>query len=304
MTIHENLEEFAGLPVHDFDEPDGGTPEPEAVAWRVREGGHDTWRDAFLAFLDSVATDRVEALVVGWFMARADGEDYPGNVLAEFADRLPALRSLFVGDMTMEESEISWIVHEDATPLIKAFPRLERLEFRGHLELRFEPFASESLRTLRFESGGLPSGIVKAVAASDLPNLEHLAFWLGDEGYGGDVAMDDLTPFLTGERLPALRHLGLENSDFQDEIAAALAGAPVVARLESLGLAMGVLTDTGAEALLSGQPLTHLKSLDLHYNFLSDEMARQMRASLPGVQINLDERRDPEDDGFYIAVSE
>nr|BFE77740.1 hypothetical protein GCM10020093_003410 [Planobispora longispora] len=144
------------------------------------------------------------------------------------------------------------------------------------------PVRHESLRVLRFESGGLPGHVVRATGACDLPALEHLEMWLGVERYGGDATAADLEPILSGERLPALRHLGLQDSAMQDEIAAAVATAPVVARLESLALSMGVLTDEGAEALLSGQPLTHLKRLDLHHHFLSDAMTERVRAALPG----------------------
>lgn len=313
--IGEHLEEYAGLPVQDFwpdglhhrpfsaDEPIAGEmPGAETVAWRVGMG-RGAWRDSLHALLGEVASDRIEVIVAGWW-GNEDDEGYPGNVLVEAADRLPALRSLFLGDIVMEESEISWIGHEDITPLLKAFPKLERLDVRGSEALALEPIEHTGLRTLRFESGGLPARVVRGIAGSDLPNLEHLDLWLGEEGYGGDTSLDDLAPFLSGERLPALRHLGLGNSEFQDEIAAALAGAPVVARLESLSLSMGLLTDTGAEALLSGQPLTHLKSLDLHHNYLSDEMARRVRDALPGVRIDLDEREDRDAHGFYIAVSE
>ncbi|MFV2176859.1 hypothetical protein ACFHW2_38505 [Actinomadura sp. LOL_016] len=108
------------------------------------------------------------------------------------------------------------------------------------------------MRVLRFESGGLPAEIVRAVAASDLPNLEHLDLWLGDSDYGGDASVDDLVSVLAGDRLPSLRHLGLENAEWQDEIAEVVADAPVVARLESLSLAMGTRTDRGAEALVAG----------------------------------------------------
>ena len=82
--------------------------------------------------------------------------------------------------------------------------------------------------------------------------------------------MEDLAPILAGARLPALKHLGLRDAEIADEVAAALAGAPVVARLETLDLSLGTLSDAGAAALLAGQPLTHLRKLDLHHHFLSD----------------------------------
>ncbi|MFD0891882.1 leucine-rich repeat domain-containing protein, partial [Streptosporangium algeriense] len=110
---------------------------------------------------------------------------------------------------------------------------------------------------------------------------------------------------LSGERLPALRHLGLQDSEIQDEIPAAVASAPSLARLESLALSMGALSDEGAEALLSGQPLTHLKRLDLHHHYLTDPMVDRVRAALPGVEVDLSEQEEPDDDEWrYVAVSE
>ncbi|MFV2179968.1 leucine-rich repeat domain-containing protein, partial [Actinomadura sp. LOL_011] len=70
-------------------------------------------------------------------------------------------------------------------------------------------------------------------------------------------------------------------------------------------LAMGTLTDRGAEALLSGQPLTHLRKLDLHHHYMSEPMMERLRAALPGVEVDLDDRRDAEDEGgFFVDVAE
>ncbi|MFC4912626.1 STM4015 family protein [Actinomadura gamaensis] len=306
MTVDQHLTEFAGLPVRQFEASGaGGLPDAASVAWRVAFDGTTRWHDALLALLDSVDAERITALVVGWW--GHDGEDrYPADVLVEVADRLPGLRALFFADVVVEENEISWIQHSDITPLLAAFPQLERFEVRGGDGLTLEPLASTSLRALRFESGGLPGEIVQAVVASDLPNLAHLDFWFGEENYnyGREFRVEDLAPLLSGERFPALRHLGLEDSELQDEIAAAVAGAPVVAQLESLSLAMGTLTDEGAEALLSGQPLTHLKRLDLHHHFLTDEMMRRVRDALPGTEVDLDEQQERDEDWLFVAVSE
>lgn len=108
---------------------------------------------------------------------------------------------------------------------------------------------------------------------------------------------------------PRLRHLGLQNSEIQDEIAAAVSSAPVIAQLESLALSMGTLSDTGAEALLGGQPLTHLTSLDLHHHYLTDPLMDRFRelCARSGTHLDLDEADtwDPEDEEpRYVAVSE
>ncbi|MEX5633941.1 STM4015 family protein [Parafrankia sp. FMc2] len=321
MTINEHLAEFAGKPVRGFRyERDGessddhhrpaagGTPaSPGDVAWRV-----GTWfdgpsfGDVFQAFLDEVDTAAVTHLVIGYWGASYDATDAVGPVgrLVQAAGQLPALRALFLGDIVLEESEISWIEQSDVTPLFEAFPGLEQLEVRGSEGLGLRPVHSRALRTLRFESGGLPAAVVRAVGECDLPALEHLDLWLGTDDYGGDATAADLAGILGGERLPALAHLGLEDARIADEVAAAVASAPVVARLTSLSLAMGALTDRGAESLLSGQSLTHLDRLDLHHHFLGDAMVERVRAALPGVEVDLEQQEKPEDDWFYVAVSE
>ena len=119
------------------------------------------------------------------------------------------------------------------------------LRVRGADGLAVTPVRHEALREFAFESGGLPAAVVGSVGECDLPALRHLELWLGTDGYGGDATVDDLAPILTGARLPALTHLGLRDSEIADEVAAALAGAPVVARLESLDLSLGALSDVG-----------------------------------------------------------
>ncbi|MGY0057077.1 STM4015 family protein [Streptomyces sp. LZ34] len=325
--ISELLESFAGLPVADF--TTSGTdstdlPPADAVAWRLACGWDDErpfgllWRD----FLETVPADRIRAIVIGsWWDEGGYSNVRPVlDLLTESAGRLPALRSLFLGDVTGEECELSWLEMNDVTPVVEAYPLLEEFVARGcgyggpEEELSFRPVRHERLRTLRFESGGLPAEVVRAVCDSELPRLEHLALWLGVDQYGGDASLADLAPLLAGGRFPELRHLGLQNSEIQDEIATAVAAAPVVAQLTSLDLSMGVLTDAGAEALLGGQPLTHLKALDLHHHYLSDKLAQRVRDALEpsGVEVNLSEQQQAErydwdesnEEHRYVAVSE
>jgi hypothetical protein len=312
MGVYQHLEEYAGLPVATFNEdtrPDeggGDLPAAGEAAWFVGTSfDEENFGDVFARFLRTVDTAEVTALIIGYWGAEYDsGAADPVALLTAAAASFPKLRALFLGDITGEESEISWIEHSDVTPLLAAFPDLERIEVRGSQGLVLDPVKSERLRVLRLESGGLPAQVVRAVGASELPNLEHLDLWLGEENYGGDATVADLAPFLGGERLPAQRHHGLEDSEIQEENEAAVAGAPGVARLESLTLAMGILNVRGAEALLAGQPLTHLRKLDLHHHFLSDAMVARVKAALPGVEVDLDEQEKPDGDWHYIAVSE
>ncbi|MEU6237535.1 STM4015 family protein [Kitasatospora sp. NPDC047058] len=317
MTVNNHIEEFHGLPVFDFVAAvyEGAElPEPDAVAWKigVEYDAPKGWVERWSEFLAAVDPGRVTAVVVGeWSLDGPESFDEPLAAIIGAADRLPALRGLFIGDITYEENEISWIDMVDVTPVLTTFPLLTELVVRGASDesvegegVLLQPVRHEHLRALRFESGGLPAAVPRAVAASELPALERLEFWLGVQSYGGDVTLDDLAPFLDGARFPALRHLGLQDSELQDEIAAAVAHAPVVARLESLSLSMGVLTDQGATALLEGQPLTHLKALDLHHHFLSEPMQERLRQALPGVEIDLSEAGKPDDQHRYVAVAE
>ncbi|MFV2180038.1 leucine-rich repeat domain-containing protein, partial [Actinomadura sp. LOL_011] len=173
--IGENLDEYAGLTVVVFEEDTGEEAPPGPVAWKVAtEFDEEPFPDVWKRFCATADTAAVSALVIGYWGASYDEHHhYPVPLLVESAASFPNLRALFLGDMTYEEAEISWIEHEDISPLFRAFPALERLDVRGAEGLSLEPIRSESLRVLRFESGGLPAGVVRAVAASDLPNLEH-----------------------------------------------------------------------------------------------------------------------------------
>ncbi|CAM2865367.1 STM4015 family protein [Prescottella defluvii] len=318
MTINDLQKEFHGLPVVEFPidtDAAPAVPGQGPVAWRITVPTYEApmeWPEALAKFLASVDPSSVQAIVVGgWSDPYEESSADVVAALVAAAGELPALRALFLGDMTFEDCEISWITQSNITPLLTAFPRLERLGVRGGTGLTLTPVRHENLRHLVIETGGLSVDVVRAVAASDLPALTDLELWLGDENYGADSTVEDLAPILSGKTLPRLTRLALSNSEYQDEIAAAVAAAAVVPQLRVLDLSKGVLLDTGAEALLAGQSLTHLESLDLHHNYLSDGMRERLRTALEpsGVQLNLDGEDADEDeyDGTIyrsVAVSE
>jgi hypothetical protein len=316
VAIHDHLETFAGRPVVDFDDQQQPA-DPGGVAWRLTAeiygAPEGRFEDVFERFLAAVDPARVEALVIGaWTEALHAGAGVdnsaarPVRALCAAAGRFSRLRSLFLGDITMEESEISWIPQTDVTPLLESFPALERLRVRGADGLELRPVRHDHLVELAFESGGLPPAVVRAVGACDLPKLEHLELWLGTPTYGGDTTVADLSPILSGARFPRLRYLGLRDSEIADELAAAVATAPVVGRLEVLDLSMGTLGDTGAEALVTGQPLTHLRRLDLHHHFMSAAMTARLEGELraAGVDVDLTRPADEDQEDRYVAVSE
>jgi hypothetical protein len=269
--------------------------------------------ERFLAFLDQVDTRLVPALVLGMTSSHPYRGEGVVDLLTRHAAAFPALRALFVGDVVSGESDVAYLEQPDLMPIFAAFPALEEFRVRGNLELgagltSFRALTHGALRTLVFESGGLAPAVVRAVGECELPALEHLEFYLGDAGCGGGTSVADLEWLLSGERFPRLRRLGLRDAPNQDEIAAALAHAPVVARLETLDLSLGTLGDEGAVALLAGQPLTHLAKLDLHHHFVSKDMRRRLHEALRGVELDLSGSTEPAywrgEEHRYIAISE
>nr|WP_296069987.1 STM4015 family protein [uncultured Actinoplanes sp.] len=316
MTFSTHLQTFAGRRVVAVPEsgplPDLGEP----VAWHLStwhyeaDDEDDVVSPRFVEALDRLvgaSGPAIESLVVGaWGYAAF--HPAPIDALREAAPRLPNLRSLFLGDMTSEECEVSWMKVGDVSRVLAACPRLELFAARGGEEFTFSPVKHDTLRALVVQSGGLSGDFVTAVLNSSLPALTDLELWLGTETYGGTTTVEHVAPLLSGELFPGLRRLALRNAEIADELAAALASAPVVARLERLDLSLGTLTDAGAEALLSGRSLTHLAELDLHHHFLSEEVAASLPARLPGVRVDVSEPQEPDvdDDEIYryTAVSE
>ncbi|GAA1593822.1 STM4015 family protein [Actinoplanes couchii] len=305
MTIHHFLTTFAGLPVVAV-EDDDRPADPSAVAWRIDleyEAEEGELQRAFDRLLERTGPAGPTALIIGEWGEAYDTQ-FPAELLIGNAGRLTGLRSLFVGEMSYEQCEISWINQGDYQPLLAAFPALERLWIRGAQGLAFSPLRHEGLRELVIQSGGLSTPVLTGILACDLPNLSRLELWLGVDNYGGDITVDDLAPILSGRAFPALTHLGLCNSEIAEDLAAAVASAPVVARLDSLALSLGVLGDAGAESLLAGQPLTHLTALDLHHHFMTKEMAQRVVDELPGVAVDVSDPQDETRHGRYTVVAE
>ncbi|MFE5996197.1 STM4015 family protein [Streptomyces sp. NPDC056454] len=309
----EHPDHFNGLPVHTW-AASGTRPAADTVAWRL-ETDYDEQTDfavLWQRFLDSVDTAQVRALLIGpWWDGDYSSFEPVRDLLVAHADRFPALRGLFLADVVSEECEVSWLQMCDVTPVLEALPWLEEFTVRGCGEdgLALRPVRHTALKSLRFESGGLPGDLVRAVAASELPALERLDLWFGSSWYGADATVEDIGPVLSGGTLPRLRHLGLQNSELQDGIAAAVASAPVVAQLDTLALSMGTLSDIGGEALLNGQPLNHLSTLDLRHHYLSGPVLERIRVACAPAVVEGDEAEedyaDPDEEPErYVAVSE
>jgi hypothetical protein len=304
MAIGQHLTHFAGLPVVEFD-PNKGVLDPAGRAYRV-DG--DPYRrkpigPRLKAFLDDQRSAQATALLIGQWGESGDGPDEVLDALVEAAPRLTSLRSIFLGDIIYEELEISWIGQSDPAPLLAAFPDLEDLWLRGTENLEFSPVEHDRLRALAIQTGGLPAEVVRAVLQSELPALEHLELWLGEDNYGGTVGLDDLRPLLEDCPFPNLVSLALRDAPIADQVAVALVESPLVRRLHALDLSLGTLSDEGAQALLRLRALApNLERLDVHHHYISDGVLAQLRQLR--IAINAEGRQQSDEDERYVAVSE
>jgi predicted DNA-binding WGR domain protein len=259
------------------------------------------------AFLASDAAPATKGLLIGnTVMYDATGLEKATAELVKQKDRLPNLQALFLGDITQEESEISWIEQSDISPLLAAFPKLEMLRVRGSTKLQFSKPSHAKLRALAIESGGLPAKIVGQICRGKFPELEYLELWLGTPDYNGDCRVNDLQPILKGKLFPKLKYLGLRNSQIADDIAAVIVKSPIIDQLETLDLSLGNLSDEGANALLQLADKKNLKRLDLHRHYISKPVQKKLKA-LPFPVDLADAQSVDEDDEFsgrFVAIGE
>ncbi|KJV35262.1 STM4015 family protein [Luteibacter yeojuensis] len=303
MTIGEHTQVYRGKKVVDFSM--GGAPDAGDVVYRLVQeyDSKESQAELLADFFSKVAPASVEALVIGvWSEAYDKGpEGYLDGLIARRGE-LSNLKALFVGDMTFEDCEISWIIQAPYNALLDAFPGLAALRVRGSSKLGLEPFEHAGLQELAIECGGLPSDIVDAIAASTLPALHTLELWLGDDNYGfdGDLA---LYQRLLGAIDPGrLRHLGLRDASITDELAVWLAGETWLGSLDTLDLSLGTIGDVGAKALCESPNLGRLQRIDLSHHYIS-EAWQQKLAALPCTVV-LDEPTTEDEGDRYVAVSE
>ena len=307
--ISEHATEWLGFPVKLFDAEtsEKGIKDYANTIYRLAMDW-DAEADMptlFSRFLANPASASTPAIIIGQFHGDdpSAGSGEVVELLVSAQPKLPNLQAIFIGDMISEENEISWIVQSDVSPLLAAYPKLEHLRLRGTSELSLGgKLSHELLRSLTIETGGLPPALLNEALDSHLPGLESLELWLGTPGYGGDATVDDLKSLLAGGLFPALKHLGLRDSEIADQIAQALSSAQILSRLDSLDLSLGTLGDEGGQALLDNPALKKLKRLDLHRHYLSKEMMSALKRAFPNV--NVDDPQDSDEDDRYVAVSE
>ncbi|CAL9525865.1 hypothetical protein SUDANB121_03950 [Nocardiopsis dassonvillei] len=338
--IGEHLSEFGGLPVFDYLSPHDmasteqryrDRPAPDALAqlaalrtardyaWRLGVDSYEPeepFGEYFSSFVEAVDAAEVRAMVIG--PAGSSEDEEPGaparDALVEHAAAFTGLRSLFIGDLTAEEQEISWIHQPDLAPVLAALPGLTEFAVRGtgdpymheKSRLGLDIGRHDSLRSLTVQSGGLPAEVSRGIDTAELPALENLELWLGVESYRGDTTPEHLARTLSGEAFPRLNHLGLRNAEDTDLWVRALADAPVTGRLRSLDLSMGTLTDEGARVLLDAPVFRELGRLDLEHHYMSEETESRVRDAFTeaGVEVRVGDRQAQDGDWRYPEVTE
>ncbi|HEX5443979.1 MAG TPA: STM4015 family protein [Pirellulales bacterium] len=291
------LEEFAGRRVVDFEEPSSWQG-PERC-YRLREEYDDPVKvtDRLAALLEQPGSDRLAALIIGAWSGACEGENAAQIVaqLAQAAPRLPGLRSLFLGEMTYEECEISWINQTNLAPLLAALPKLEELRVRGGTGLSFSKIAHMALKKLAIETGGLPRSAIREIFLCDFPTLEHLELLLGEQHYGFDGSVEDFQPLLSGKRYPHLKFLGLMNSAISNDIAAVVVNSPIVERLETLDLSLGNLDAEGIASLTALASYKNLKRLNISHHYAPGDAVAALVEALP-FEVVADDPQEPEDE--------
>lgn len=312
MTIDQHLTEFFGKPVKDF--TPGEPFDAQAFAPRIAVNSDDyfggdskkapnTWGGLLDLWLASPGAAGSTHLVAGAY------EGFEGDMDAKMAIEplarrgadLSALEALFLGDITFEQCELSWIQQQDLSPLWEALPGLRALGLRGYLQT----LGAESLprlESLTLQSSGLSQAALAQILALEAPALTHLELWTGSENYGAETEVEDLQPLFSGGIFPKLTHLALRDSEYADAIAKAIVQAPLFARLEILDLSLGTLGEEGGEALLAALPGSGLKRLILDHHFMSEALTAKFAAF--GARVSLADRMQEDDRDRYVAVSE
>lgn len=311
MTIGNHINTFTDKDVVDFTiESDiSNDSNKQNVVYRLTQEyeAEESQRELFDHFFQQIDPAKLSALVIGsWEEAFEDGPDGFIEALIDKKDELTNLTALFIGEMTYEECEISWIKQTDYTPLLNAFPKLRELCIRGSSDLELSSFNHDHLEKLTIQCGGLPVEIVNALEKSSLPALTHLELWLGTEGYGFSGNATDYANLLTHLDKSKLSYLGLKNAEIADDIAVWLAQQAWLEPLETLDLSMGTLSDVGAQALFASPHVSKLKKLDLTHHFISDAWQNKLAGLDCDVVLADRQEEDSYDDEIYrfVAVSE
>lgn len=278
------------------------------IGWQIRHGKKT--RDAKQTAEDLTA---LLALPVMRFVQKLSLGPVPPSDYLSFDRHCEALAT-GAKPQTLRELVIGDIAHWDISstsagpfaPILNAFPKLQRLTIHAG-EITIGAFDQhDELRELAVETGG--DGDFAALDGAKLPKLEELELWFGTPRFGGAIDLSNVQMLLTGVNVPKLRHLGLMNAAFTDDIVEALVDAPILKQLASLDLSMGTLSDAGVQIMVAHkQRFVHLEHLNLDDNAMTEASQPLVAGLAKHVEFGSQDpdRIDCEDlDDRYTAVGE
>lgn len=243
----------------------------------------------------------LEEILVGcWGEAWDDSCQPLIDGIIENKDKFSHIKSLYFGDMDYEDCEVSWIIQGDYSKLWGALPNLEKIIIKGSTDLELGEIVHDNLKELQIICGGLRKDLIESIQKAKLPNLESLTIYIGSDWYGFDGDISTIKTFLEESDFPKLTHLGVEDSEIQDEVAECVFGSKYMSQITSLSLANGTMTDKGGEHILAKLPdFPNIKELDLHYHYMSDDMVEKLEklAEEKSIELDISEQEEAYDSG-------
>lgn len=238
---------------------------------------------------------QVTDLTIGsWGDACGDSCQEILDGITDNKDRFAHVEKLFVGDMDYEECEVSWIMQGNYGRLWKALPGLKELAIKGSTDLILGDVEHENLESLTIICGGLGTSVFEELKRAKLPSLKKLVLYIGIDNYGFDGSKDTVEEFLEKSDFPNLVHLGIEDSEIQDELAQVVLESKYMSQIHTLDLANGTLTDKGGALLLEKLPqFPNIQVLDVHYHYMSQDMVKKLN-QLP-IQVDASEPNEAEE---------
>ncbi len=205
----------------------------------------------------------------------------------------PRLETLEVGWTHLphaDEHQLSWLWLGAIGEAAARQPSLRTLACRGSAP-SLDGLDHSLLESLRVESSTFSPEAMAALMNAKLPALARLELAIGDGEYGpcADLsACGELIAAATA-RFPRLRHLGLCNTPYTNELVPVLAASTLLGQLVSLDLSLGVLDGAGARELQKRRAaFAHLETLELGDNVLDATERAALVKALPSVRFARD----------------
>ena len=295
------------------------------ASWVMRGAALVSWKHGLVDVLDLAPWPRAERAELGRLgevfeapllarlrVLRATALETNGSMdpLSKTMPGLPHLESLVVGWNHLpfaDEHQISWLWLGDVGRAVTQHPSPKSLSCRGSAP-NFEGLRAPNLERLRVESSTLAPEALTAIGEAPLPRLTTLELGVGDGEYGPCATIDDCAALieLAPRRFPGLRHFGLRNTPFTNELVPLLAKSDLLRQLESVNLSLGVLDGVGATELVKHRAaFARLACLELGDNVLDLSERARLAATLPMVRFAEDRPwRKQLKNARYVSISE